>query len=36
VGRDRGDPHFVAGTVDSKRNLAAIGDQQFLDRHLSR
>ena len=25
------DPHFVTGAVDAKRNLTAIGDQEFLD-----
>jgi hypothetical protein len=33
--RDRLDAHFVAGAVDSKRDLAAIGDQDLLDRHLA-
>ena len=29
--RDRLDAHFVAGAVDAKRDLAAIGDQQLFD-----
>ena len=29
--RDRLDAHFVAGTMDAERDLAAIGDQQLLD-----
>ena len=33
--RDRLDPHFVAGAVDAERDLAAIGDQDLLDRHQS-
>jgi hypothetical protein len=32
--RDRLDPHFVAGAVDPERDLAAIGDQDLLDRHV--
>ena len=31
--RDRLDAHFVAGAVDAERDLAAIGDQDLLDRH---
>src|SRR3546814_18787627 len=31
--RDRPDPHFVGGAVDAQRDLAAIGDHQFLDAH---
>ena len=31
--RDRLDAHLVAGAVDAQRDLAAVGDQQFLDRH---
>jgi hypothetical protein len=31
--RDRLDAHFVAGTMDSERDLAAVGDQQLLDLH---
>ena len=31
--RDRLDAHFVAGAMDAQRDLAAIGDQQLLDRH---
>jgi hypothetical protein len=34
VNRDGLDPHLMAGAVDSKRNLAAVGDQQFLDFHV--
>jgi hypothetical protein len=33
VNRDRLDAHLVAGAVNAQRNLAAIGDQQLLDRH---
>ena len=34
---DRLDAHLVAGAVDAQRDLAAVGDQQLLDRHrLSR
>ena len=29
--RDRLDPELVAGAVDAERDLAAVGDQQFLD-----
>src|SRR6185295_8826244 len=31
--RDRLDPHLVAGAVDAKRDLAAVGDQQLVDFH---
>ena len=33
VHRDRLDAHLVAGAVDAQRDLAAVGDQQLLDRH---
>jgi hypothetical protein len=33
--RHRLDAHFVAGAVDAQRDLAAIGDEDFLDRHYS-
>src|SRR5205085_9683296 len=33
VDRRRLDAHFVAGAVDSKRDLAAIGDEDLVDRH---
>ena len=31
--RDGLDAHLVAGAVDAQRDLAAVGDQQLLDRH---
>ena len=31
--RDRLDAHLMAGAMDAQRNLAAVGDQQFLDGH---
>jgi len=34
--RDRLDSHFVAGAVNPKRDLAAVRDQELLDRHVSR
>ena len=33
--RDGLDAHFVAGAMDAQRDFAAVGDQQFLDRHRS-
>ena len=30
---DRFDPHFMAGTVNTQRDLAAVGDQQLFDGH---
>ena len=33
VNRNRGDAHFVARTMNPQRDFAAVGDQQFLDRH---
>jgi len=29
--RDGLDPHLMAGAMDAERDLAAVGDQQFLD-----
>jgi hypothetical protein len=31
--RHRLDAHFVAGTVDSERDFAEVGNQQLLDGH---
>jgi hypothetical protein len=33
VNRDGGDPHFVTSAVDSKRDLAAVRDQDLADVH---
>jgi hypothetical protein len=35
VDRNRLDAHFVACAVDAECDLAAVGDQQFLDLHQS-
>jgi hypothetical protein len=34
--RDGLDAHFMARAVDAQRDLAAVGDQQFLDSHRVR
>jgi hypothetical protein len=34
--RHRLDAHFVAGAVDAQRDLAAIGDEDLVDRHRAR
>ena len=38
VDRDRADPHLVAGADDAHRDLAAVGDEDLLERggHLER
>src|SRR3546814_4377758 len=32
---DRLDAHFMAGAMDTQRDLAAVGDQDLLDGHVS-
>ncbi|MDZ7894691.1 MAG: hypothetical protein U5M50_06805 [Sphingobium sp.] len=32
--RDRLNSHFMRGTMDAKRNLATVGDQDFLNAHI--
>ena len=32
--RDRFNSHFMRGTMDAKRNLATVGDQDFLNAHI--